>query len=148
VAHDPGHASAREDRDLGADLLGQPPAGAVALAGALALRVLAHDLPVELRTGDVPQRARDLGQVLLVERCGNRRLARMLATIMDQSHRARLFTLRLRPRPVDSVPQHRLTVEAVLQGDAASARERAARPRAAARDLTVPLLTRYGEKRL
>ena len=33
---------------------------------------------------------------LLVERCGNRRLARMLATVMDQYHRARMFTLRLR----------------------------------------------------
>ena len=32
----------------------------------------------------------------LVERCGNRRLARAVATVMDQSHRARMVTLRLR----------------------------------------------------
>lgn len=85
---------------------------------------------------------------LLVERCGNKRLARVLAAIMDQSHRARMFTLRLRPKPVDSVSQHRGIVEAVQQGDAASARERLKLHRAAARDLIVPLLDRYGVTRL
>ena len=37
---------------------------------------------------------------LLTERCGNRRLARIAATVRDQSHRARLFTLHLRPQPI------------------------------------------------
>src|SRR3712207_6626667 len=44
---------------------------------------------------------------LLVERSGNGRLARMFHTIMDQSHRARMLTLRLRPKPIASVAEHR-----------------------------------------
>src|SRR3954451_3479174 len=44
---------------------------------------------------------------LMIERCGNGRLARMVHTIMDQSHRARMLTLRLRPKPVGSVAEHR-----------------------------------------
>src|SRR5215204_1987733 len=39
---------------------------------------------------------------LLMERCGNKRLVRMFHTIMDQSHRARMLTLRLRPKPTGS----------------------------------------------
>jgi DNA-binding GntR family transcriptional regulator len=83
---------------------------------------------------------------LLVERCGNQRLARMLSTIMDQSHRARILTLRLRPKPIDSVPQHRRIVEAIKEGDVASAREFTKVHRTTARDLVVPLLTQYGMK--
>jgi DNA-binding GntR family transcriptional regulator len=70
----------------------------------------------------------------------------MLSTIMDQSHRARIFTLRLRPKPVNSVSQHRQIVEAIKAGDVASAREYTKAHRATARDLVVPLLTQYGMK--
>ena len=35
---------------------------------------------------------------LLVERCGNGRFARIIQTVNDQSHRARMLTLRLRLR--------------------------------------------------
>jgi DNA-binding GntR family transcriptional regulator len=83
---------------------------------------------------------------LLVERCGNRRLARMLYTIIDQSHRARIITLRLRPKPVDSVPQHRRIVEAIRAGDVAAAQGFTKAHRTAARDLVVPLLAQYGMK--
>lgn len=85
---------------------------------------------------------------LLVERCGNRRLARLLATILDQSHRARMLTLRLRPKPQGSVAEHRGIVEAIREGDGSLASERTKRHRMAARDLIVPLLTRYGMKHL
>src|SRR5262245_30829929 len=34
---------------------------------------------------------------LLIERTGNKRLMRMYHTVMDQSHRARMITLRIRP---------------------------------------------------
>ena len=44
-------------------------------------------------------KADELFHQLLVERSGNGRLARMFHTIMDQSHRARMLTLRLRPKP-------------------------------------------------
>ena len=54
---------------------------------------------------------------LLTEQCGNRRLARMASTVMDQSHRARLLTLHLRPPPVASAAEHRQIIDAIRQGD-------------------------------
>jgi len=85
---------------------------------------------------------------LLVERGGNRRLARMFHTIMDQSHRARMLTLRLRPKPTASVAEHRAIVGAVRQGDARTARERAKQHRVSARDQLLPLLSQLGMKHL
>ena len=85
---------------------------------------------------------------LLVERSGNGRLARMFHTIMDQSHRARMLTLRLRPKPTASVAEHRAIVGAVRQGDARTARERAKQHRVSARDQLLPLLSQLGMKHL
>jgi DNA-binding GntR family transcriptional regulator len=85
---------------------------------------------------------------LLIERCGNKRLARMFHTIMDQSHRARMLTIRLRPKPVGSVAEHRAVVQAIQQGDAAEARERAKQHRARARDQILPLLVEFGMRHL
>src|SRR3954468_19387841 len=85
---------------------------------------------------------------LLVERSGNGRLARMFHTIMDQSHRARMLTLRLRPKPTSSVREHRGIVEAIRRGDARTARERAKQHRVAARDRLLPLLEQLGMKHL
>lgn len=59
----------------------------------------------------------------LVQLCGNRRLAEMVMTVWDQSHRARMFTLKLRPKPVASTREHRAVLAAILKGDAARARE-------------------------
>ena len=50
-AHDAGHAGARHDRHVGGDLFRQSLVHAAADAGILAFRVLAHDDPVEFRTG-------------------------------------------------------------------------------------------------
>ena len=50
---------------------------------------------------------------LLVERSGNGRLARVFHTIMDQSHRARMLTLRLRPKPTASVREHQAIADAI-----------------------------------
>jgi DNA-binding GntR family transcriptional regulator len=85
---------------------------------------------------------------LLVERSGNGRLARMFHTIMDQSHRARMMTLRLRPTPTESISEHRGIVEAIERGDGASARDRARAHRIAARDRLLPLLAQLGMKHL
>src|SRR4029453_17506798 len=85
---------------------------------------------------------------LLIERCGNKRLARMFHTIMDQSHRARMLTIRLRPKPTGSVLEHRAIVEAIQQGDASEARERAKQHRARARDQLLPLLAQFGMRHL
>jgi DNA-binding GntR family transcriptional regulator len=86
--------------------------------------------------------------LLLVERSGNGRLARMFGTIMDQSHRARMLTLRLRPKPTSSVREHRAIVDAIRRGEARTARERAKQHRVAARDKLLPLLTQLGMRHL
>jgi DNA-binding GntR family transcriptional regulator len=59
----------------------------------------------------------------LVDLCGNRRLARMAHQLFAQSHRVRLFTLRLRPKPMSSVKNHGALVEAIRKGRPDLARE-------------------------
>ncbi|MGE4219769.1 MAG: GntR family transcriptional regulator [Alphaproteobacteria bacterium] len=53
----------------------------------------------------------------LVDSCGNPRLAQMAYTLLDQSHRVRTFTVRLRARPVRSTDNHAATVDAIRDGD-------------------------------
>lgn len=85
---------------------------------------------------------------LLVEGCGNKRLAGMAATVMDQSHRARIATLPFRPKPTDSTRDHRAVVEALRAGDIHGATEihRTHREQGSARMLD--LLQRYRLTRL
>lgn len=85
---------------------------------------------------------------LLVERSGNRRLARLFHTIMDQSHRARMLTLRLRPKPALSVREHAGILRAIRTGDEAAARDRTKAHRVRARDQLLPLLRQLGMNHL
>ena len=50
---------------------------------------------------DAWARADDAFHRALIDRSGNGRLARLANNIMDQSHRARMMTLRLRPKPTN-----------------------------------------------
>jgi DNA-binding GntR family transcriptional regulator len=70
----------------------------------------------------------------LVDLAGNRQLQATVLNYWDRAHRARMFTLRLRPKPVNSTKEHMQMVERLLAGDAAGAaavtrahRERASR---------------------
>ncbi len=54
---------------------------------------------------------------LLVELCGNQRLALMASSLRDQGHRARLVTLKLRDKPTKSNKDHRDVIEAIIEGD-------------------------------
>jgi DNA-binding GntR family transcriptional regulator len=70
----------------------------------------------------------------LIELAGNRQLAATVWTYWDRAHRARLFSLKLRPKPMNSTREHHDLVERLLAGDAAGAaavnrshRERASR---------------------
>lgn len=85
---------------------------------------------------------------LLTELCGNGRLARASATVRDQSHRARLYTLHLRRTPFESTKQHRAITDAIMITDAAAAEQAARAHRMSARDTLVPLLRQYGMKNL
>lgn len=70
----------------------------------------------------------------LVVMAGNRLLLESVMSYWDRAHRARMFTLRLRPKPVNSTHEHMSLVARLRQGDAAGAaavnrghRERASR---------------------
>jgi DNA-binding GntR family transcriptional regulator len=79
----------------------------------------------------------------LVELCGNARLAGIVFNYWDRAHRARMVTLRMRPRPVNSTREHLAIVAAIRRGDAqgAGALFRAHRERAS--DELTALLQRH-----
>lgn len=70
----------------------------------------------------------------LVELAGNRMLRETVENFWDRAHRARMVTLRLRPKPVNSTREHTALVERLRAGDARGAVRvnRAHRARAAA----------------
>ena len=53
---------------------------------------------------------------LLVVSCGNGRIARIAEAIMDQSHPARMLSLKWRPIPTKSVEEHQQIVESIRKG--------------------------------
>ena len=53
----------------------------------------------------------------LMELAGNRQLQATVLNYWDRAHRARLFTLRLRPKPVNSTREHMAMVERLRAGD-------------------------------
>jgi DNA-binding GntR family transcriptional regulator len=75
----------------------------------------------------------------LVALAGNRHLQATVMNHWDRAHRARLFSLRLRPKPVNSTNEHRALVERLRTGDAEGAARvnRAHRERAAGELLAI-----------
>lgn len=70
----------------------------------------------------------------LVDLAGNRQLQATVLNYWDRAHRARMFTLRLRPKPTNSTKEHMQMVERLRAGDPEGAarvtrahRERASR---------------------
>ncbi len=59
----------------------------------------------------------------LIELCGNRLLMQVVLNFWDRTHRARMVTLRLRPKPVNSTKEHMVMVERIRKGDANGAVE-------------------------
>ncbi len=84
----------------------------------------------------------------LVNLCGNRRLAAMVMTVWEQSHRARMFTLRLRPKPVESTREHRAVLQAILAGEPERARELYRRHRERAAIGLLDIINKFGLSRL
>ncbi|MGL4496259.1 MAG: GntR family transcriptional regulator [Beijerinckiaceae bacterium] len=85
---------------------------------------------------------------IMLTRCGNGRLSRIAQTVMDQAHRARMVTLKLRSRPVRSIAAHRAIIAAIRAGDPVKAHTRARAHRVAARDELLPLLQSIGLRQL
>ena len=67
---------------------------------------------------------------MVTDLCGNARLASMAFMLWDQSHRARLTTVRLRPALEISNREHRAVIEAIRRGDWRDAVARHAKHRA------------------
>lgn len=53
---------------------------------------------------------------------GNRRMAAMVTTLSDQAHRARMVTLRMRSKPVNSTRDHRAILNHIRAGNQDAAR--------------------------
>jgi DNA-binding GntR family transcriptional regulator len=85
---------------------------------------------------------------LLTEASGNRRLVALVDTCFGQSHRMRMLTLQMRPKPSTSNRDHEAVLQAILEGDA----ERAARIHREHREksgqMLIELLGRYGLSQL
>ncbi len=58
---------------------------------------------------------------VILATCGNERLRAIIEQFMDQSHRVRKLTLRLRPKPTSSNDDHRALVDAIERRDAEAA---------------------------
>jgi DNA-binding GntR family transcriptional regulator len=80
----------------------------------------------------------------LVEGCGNARIARIVATVSDQAHRARMLTLHLRPRPEGAADEHQVIIDAIVRGDGVEAAAAAGRHREKARAVILPRLAAHG----
>lgn len=85
---------------------------------------------------------------LLVALAGNRRLAAIVEQVSDQAHRARLTTLRLRPKPVGSNRDHAALVQAIRDRDPQRARDIHEQHRRRAAETLVALVHDFGLKQL
>ena len=89
-------------------------------------------------------KADDAFHRLLLQLHGNHRLEAIASALFDQTHRARIITLRLRNLPAQSTVEHREILDCLRSGDARGARRvfRDHRERAA-REL-LDILENYG----
>jgi DNA-binding GntR family transcriptional regulator len=115
-----------------------------------ALQEATARMEAALRDDDLPAwaAADDLFHRTLVERCGNGRIRRIAQTVTDQAHRARMLTLKLRPKPTGSIAAHERIIGAIREGRAAEAHRSARDHRVGARDELVPLIVSFGIKHL
>lgn len=117
-------------------------AGSKPSAAALApLEEATTSMEAALMAGDLDAWAvaDELFHERLVRLSGNRMLTDTVMSYWDRAHRARMFTLRLRPKPVHSTQEHTALVDALRKGDAAraSAINREHRQRASAELLRI-----------
>jgi DNA-binding GntR family transcriptional regulator len=64
-------------------------------------------------------------------------------TVWDQVHRARMVSLRLRPKPWRSNEEHRAVLEAIRSGDWKAARDTHHRHRVRAGEVITEILERF-----
>jgi len=124
-----------------------------ARASSAEVRKVAAELEAETKMMEIALRRNDLDgwaaaddrfHEILAGKCGNNRLSRMAAAVRDQTHRARLLTLRLRPLPRKSALEHRAIVRAIRSGKPAAAAKYAGDHRRRASAIMIPLLEKLG----
>ncbi len=115
-----------------------------------ALEAINAEMKIALQRDELDAwaRADDRFHRTLIDRSGNMRLARLANTIMDQSHRARMMTLRLRAKPTKSIKEHQAIVAAIKNGDSMLSCSNAQDHRRRARSELLPLLDQFGMKHL
>jgi DNA-binding GntR family transcriptional regulator len=118
---------------------GLPPDGRAALERALAAMdaALAGDDRLAWAAADAEF------HWLLVELCGNRRLAGLARTYWDQTQRARLTALRLLTELRHSTAEHRALIALLVAGDADGAREAQRRNRERGGRALIEVLERF-----
>jgi DNA-binding GntR family transcriptional regulator len=79
----------------------------------------------------------------LVDLAGNRHLQTTVLNYWDRTHRARMFSLRLRPKPVNSTKEHMQMVERLRAGDAEGAARVTRAHRERARHELVAIFERF-----
>jgi DNA-binding GntR family transcriptional regulator len=116
----------------------------------VALEAINAEMKIALQRDELDAwaRADDRFHRTLIDRSGNMRLARLANTIMDQSHRARMMTLRLRAKPTKSIKEHQAIVAAIKNGDSMLSCSNAQDHRRRARSELLPLLDQFGMKHL
>ncbi len=77
----------------------------------------AMDAALKAEDLDAWARADERFHAQLLELAGNRQLQATVLNYWDRAHRARMFSLRLRPAPVDSTREHMQLVDRLRAGD-------------------------------
>ena len=93
---------------------------------------------------DAWARADDRFHRLILASCRNNRLKAIIEQFWDQSHRVRMLTLRLRPKPTGSNLDHRALVDAIERRDPEEAQRIHHEHRAKSGRMLVELLERHG----
>ncbi len=106
------------------------------------------DRALEADDLDAWARADDRFHRLILGSCRNNRLKAIIEQFWDQSHRVRMLTLRLRPKPSGSNADHRLLVDAIERRDPETARRIHHEHRAKSGRMLVDLLERHGLSQL
>jgi DNA-binding GntR family transcriptional regulator len=85
---------------------------------------------------------------LLVSFHGNTRMQSLVSTFMDQSHRCRMLTLKLRPKPDKSNADHAAVLDAIRRRDPNAARQIHQQHREKSAAMLIDLLETLGLKQL
>jgi len=114
------------------------------------LRKAVDDMDIALKTEDLYgwAAADERFHKLLVELTNNQRLIAMVETLWDQVHRARMITLKLRPKPCQSNFDHRAVVDAIIDRDSTAAFQTHRDHRARSGKILVKLLEELGLNQL